>query len=149
MFFFSSYASASIPALHNLLPFWLAKKVIALAKFAWALYSQWRHSTTPTNTTKTDGASKIKEEEPSQGPESSVAKTGERRGREVNGGVDRSEGEGESDEGSSKDKDSASRDGAGGASKVKRRRGKSTVYCSNLCMDMNEGGWGDETKDIM
>ena len=61
----------------------------------------------------------------------------------MNGGVDRSEGEGESDEGSSKDKDSASRDGAGGASKVKRRRGKYTVYSSNLCMDMNEGGWGD------
>ena len=42
----------------------------------------------------------------------------------MNGGLDKSNGEGESDEGSSKDKDGASGGDDDGASKVKRRRGE-------------------------
>ena len=122
--FFTLYISASIPEIRNLLPFWLAKKAIALAKFTWALYSQWRHSTTPSTSAKTNGASKIKEES-SHGLESLTAKTSERSGRDVNGGLDKSKGEGESDEGSSKDKDGASGGDGDGASKVRRRRGES------------------------
>jgi hypothetical protein len=64
-YFLPAYISASIPAIHNLLPFWLAKKTFALAKFTWALYFQWRHSTTPTNSARTDDASEIKEEQSS------------------------------------------------------------------------------------
>ena len=123
--------SASIPAIHNLLPFWLAKKTVALAKFTWALYSQWRHSTTPTNSAKNDDASEIKDERSSnhhRPSEGSAAKMGERKtGRGVNGGtgVEKRKEEGESDEGSSsKDKDGAAgRDGGDAAGKVRRRRG--------------------------
>ena len=48
----------------------------------------------------------------------------------MNGGVDKSKGEGESDEGSSKDGDGVS--GSDGASKVKRRRGE---LCRNCYFD--------------
>lgn len=111
----------------------MAKKVIAVAKFIWALYYQWRHSTPPpSNTAKTDGAIDVKEES-SHDPESPGAKTktNEKPGRGVNGGRDKSGGESESDEGASKDKDGAAA-GGDGASKVKRRRG--TYVIQNYVM---------------
>lgn len=138
LFIFLFLISASIPQICNLLPFWLAKKAIALAKYTWALYSQWRHSTTPSSSAKTDGAIK---EQPSHGLESLAAKTSERTGKHVNGGVDKSKGEGESDEGSSKDKDGASSSGDGG-SNVKHGRGKLIHrYCYMIVCELLHMLW--------
>ena len=123
IFSFLLYTTASIPKIHNLLPFWLAKKVIALAKYTWSLYCQWRHSTiTPTNAKKD---STTKEESSHEEP---PAKTSKRTVRGVNGGLDKSKGDGELDEGSSKDeREGTSSDD--GTNKVKRRRGESKIGC--------------------
>ena len=109
--------SASIPAVHNILPFWLAKKVFALAKYLWSLYWQWWHSTSTKS--ETDIATEEKSHETS-------AKTSENTTEGVNRNVDEHKSGSGSDVESSKEaEDGASGgDGDGEETKIRRRRGK-------------------------
>ena len=103
--------------MHNILPFWLAKNIFALAKYFWSLYWQWRHSTPEKS--KTDSTT----EEQSHGETS--AKSSEKMTEGVNGNVDVHKSGSGLDEKSSKEAEGdAGSDGDGDGTKARRRRGK-------------------------
>ena len=87
--------------------------MLALAKFTWALYSQWKNSTP---TSKSDSA----EKEQSGGD--TPAKTSEKTSEGVNGGIDEHKDGSKSDTVSSKERTAST--GSDDGTKVKRRRGK-------------------------
>ena len=111
-----SIPTASIPAVHNILPFWLAKKIFALAKYLWSLYWQWRYST-PTKS-ETDSTTEEQSHETS-------AKSSEKTTKGVNGNVDvHKSGSGSDVETAKEAEGGASSDGDREGTKARRRRGK-------------------------
>ena len=89
--------------------------MIALAKFSWSLFYQWRHSSPP--------SSKGGESENSQSHDDVSAKSAEKPTECVNGGADEAKVSSESDVGVSKEKSESNGDvDVDGASTVKKRR---------------------------
>ena len=102
--------------MRNLLPFWLAKQMFALAKYTWFLYYQWRHP--PPSPPKSEESGK----DPSC--EGASAKLAKRTKEGVNGGISNKDSNELSEEESSKENTSDNRTDDDKGSKVKRRRGK-------------------------